>query len=179
MVVVAMVLGVPLLVVIVVWRIARSQHIRMLTNEATQPNLAASRELERTVIGFRADDIESNIGRAALQGAAITTLAVPVHAAWELSQIDSDVVNAISAASSQASGSAAVAADHAGFLGFVQDHLGQIDQAGFISRLQGYVGEQRVFAILRDQGHLVEAARLPNNATWDALVDGQAVNVKS
>lgn len=65
---------------------------------------------------------------------------------------------------------------------YIHAHLSALSEPakeGAINRLLGYVGEQKVAAILSEQGHLVEMADKANQPIWDLLVDGNMVNVKT
>jgi len=56
---------------------------------------------------------------------------------------------------------------------------GDAEWLGMLSRYKGYVGEARLAEWLRDQGHVVELADAPNQEGWDALVDGEPVQLKA
>jgi len=47
-----------------------------------------------------------------------------------------------------------------------------------LNQYKGYTGEERVFDQLRAEGHNVEVPDAPNHPGFDALVDGEPINVK-
>jgi tetratricopeptide (TPR) repeat protein len=101
--------------------------------------------------------------------AAITALGLTAGSLWTYSQIDDNVLNAISFASSDAPDSFADLQD-------IGEHT--LESAGAITRLSGYVAEQQVALDLVREGHVVEVPATANQAGWDLLVDGNPVQVK-
>ncbi len=95
--------------------------------------------------------------------------------------IDPSVMSAISSASARVPGTVdpSVTADYAGFMSWFSDNTSAIQNPAIYNRLVGYVGEQEAFDALAVQGHVVIPASTANQSVWDALVDGQAVNIKT
>lgn len=58
------------------------------------------------------------------------------------------------------------------------DSLSAAGKEGFLTRLDGYVAEQKVAALLEHSGHLVQVAETANQPIWDFVVDGHLVNIK-
>lgn len=64
---------------------------------------------------------------------------------------------------------------------YINEHFfsaGSLSADGFFERLTGYVTEQKAAAALEALGHKVQFAAIPNQADWDLLVDGHAVQIK-
>lgn len=104
------------------------------------------------------------------QEAAITALGLSIGSLWTYSQINPQVLDAISFASKGSP-------DEFGDLQDIGEHT--LQSAGAITRLTGYVAEQQVAMNLIREGHTVA---LPDSATqvgWDLLVDGVPMQVKS
>lgn len=167
---------------LLVWRRLRSARIERLTDVAAKPDVLALDRIER-----QARDIEARQGIksdstvlvAAAEGSALMTLAIPAAALWQVAQIDPNVVSGISQASARgADGLPITGADYGGFLAYVREAGSSLDDPGFLHRLQGYVGEQDAVDLLKASDHDVELAAIANQVGWDALVDGQEVNVK-
>ena len=113
-------------------------------------------------------------------GSAQIGLALPVgvttaDAIYELSRIDPEVLDAIDQAhGSQAFGSYNDLVNH------IEDVASRGDAAvsGLVSQYKGYLGENLVAQHLRGGGHHVEMASTPNQEGWDAIVDGEKVQIK-
>ena len=113
-------------------------------------------------------------------GAAGIGLALPVgvtagDAIYEFSRIDSNVLDAID----QAHGGQAFET-YNDLVGHIEDVASRGDAAvsGLVSQYKGYLGENLVAQHLRDGGHHVEMAATPNQEGWDAIVDGEKVQIK-
>mgnify|MGYP002712610942 CR=1 FL=1 len=101
--------------------------------------------------------------------AAITASGLSLGMLWTYSQIDTQVLDAISFASA---GSPTAFSD-------LQDISEQaLDSAGAITRLSGYIAEQQVALNLVRRGHHVEMPDTSNQVGWDLLVDGTPIQVK-
>ena len=93
------------------------------------------------------------------------------------SRIDPNVIKAVSFATPNAS-----IDGHFDFIKYVTAHFDSMSptgQAHELSRLVGYVGEQRYFDLLTSHGHTVTRALTSNQPAWDFYVDHHPVNVKT
>lgn len=106
-------------------------------------------------------------------------LTIPAAALWELAKIDGEVIAGISSASAVVDGTHVVSDNFAGFLSYVSQHGDNLVAQGNVSRLVGYVGEQRVAGLLEAQGDTIEMALTANNPRWDLLINDAAANVKT
>lgn len=95
---------------------------------------------------------------------------------WGWASIDPDIVAAADFASEAGIRNGF---DFAQYIHAHMDGLREAAKEGFLSRLQGYIGERQVADILMAQGHTVELAATANQPIWDLLMDGHAVNVKT
>jgi len=108
-------------------------------------------------------------------GIALPAGATALDAVFQLHRIDPNVLNAID----QAHGSSAFSSyndlvSHVEAVG----SRGEAAFTGMVSQYKGYLGENLMAQHLREQGHHVELATEPNQAGWDALVDGEPVQIK-
>lgn len=69
--------------------------------------------------------------------------------------------------------------DFASYIHSNYDSLSVAGKEGFINRLTGYLGEQKVAAALDHAGHSVQIADTANQPVWDLVVDGHHANVKT
>jgi hypothetical protein len=97
------------------------------------------------------------------------------HAAEALSSIDTDVLKAIQASTTEHLHSLHSISD------YVDDHFHDVaagSAEGWLHRLEGYVAEQKAALTLEQAGHVVQFAPHANQAGWDLIVDGHAVQIK-
>ena len=93
------------------------------------------------------------------------------------SRIDPTVIKAVSFATPGAS-----IDGRFDFIRYVTGHFDSMSptgQAHEVSRLVGYVGEQRYFDLMTSHGHTVTRALTSNQPAWDFYVDHHPVNVKT
>jgi hypothetical protein len=117
-----------------------------------------------------ADNEHVGVGAAASDGAI-----AGFHAAESLASIDTDVLQAIQASTTEHLHSLPSIND------YIHDHFfdSPTESAeGWLHRLEGYVAEQKAALALEQAGHTVEFAPHANQAGWDLLVDGHAVQIK-
>ena len=95
---------------------------------------------------------------------------------WSWARIDPSVIQAADFSSSVPIHNGY---DFAQYLHTHYDTLGVAAKEGFLNRLMGYVGEQQVADLLVHQGHIVQMAASSTQSTWDMLIDGHPVNVKT
>lgn len=102
-------------------------------------------------------------------GSAIVTSGISLGMLWTYSQIDSQVLNAITFSSQ----------NNPTDFSDLQDIANNISHSeGALNRLTGYVAEQQVAINLIRSGHTVETANTSTQRGWDLLVDGSQVQVK-
>jgi hypothetical protein len=168
----------------VLWRRVRSQRIRRLMVMANTPDPGALTRIaevqEAVPDGAQYRTAHLAAVPAAVEGAAVATLAIPAEALWTIAQVDPNVARGVSQSSARDSDGNPVTGDSfQEFLRFVESNSQMVDNEGFMARLQGYVAEQDAADIFRASGSAVDVADTANQIGWDLVVDGAQVNVKS
>lgn len=108
--------------------------------------------------------------RGVIASIATASVAYSAGLLWSYAQIDSTVLNALMFASKGQPEQFITLQDIAG---------ATLGSAGAMTRLSGYVAEQQVAYNLTQQGHTVEFPDKANQAGFDLIVDGQAMQVKN
>lgn len=158
---------------------ATSARPSVLSQAGSPPQLGLPTEIgplrKESPTGANQSTIASGPGHLGVAAATLDGALTGFHAAEALASIHIDFLKAIQESTAEHLHNLHSVSE------YVQDHFfdAPADSAdGWLHRLEGYVGEQKAAVALEHAGHAVQFAPHANQAGWDLLVDGHAVQIK-